>query len=409
MVPDGWEELTVSDLITGMDAGVSVNSTDQPCSNDEYGILKTSAVSDGLFRPERNKLVDEAHEIARLREPVSANTIVISRMNTPALVGANGYVSEDHPTLFLPDRLWALKADASRADCRWLAHWFAADHTRFRLSAMATGTSGSMKNITKGDVRSLNLLTPPLPEQRKIADILSTWDRAIETSEALLATARTQKRALMQSLLTGKRRFPEFEGQAWQEVRLGDVVKEVKRPVAWSDDDLYRLISVRRRSGGLFHRDDLYGRDIKTKTLKNAAAGDFLISKMQVVHGAMGLVRDEFDGMQISGSYIAIVSKAPNVLNIEFFDWLSRLPRMYHQAYLCSYGVHIEKMTFNFALFLREKISVPPTAEEQSRIVEALKSAESEERGLVDQIEKLRSEKKALMQQLLTGKRRVVV
>jgi len=248
---------------------------------------------------------------------------------------------------------------------------------------------------------------PPLPEQRKIADILSTWDAAIEKTEALLATAKAQKRALMQSLLTGKRRFPGFEGQEWKEVRLGDVITDVKRPLQWSDDALYRLISVRRRSGGLFHREDLYGRDIKTKTLKNAQAGDFLISKMQVVHGAMGLVTDEFDEMQISGSYISVVAKDPNQLRIEFFDWLSRMPEMYHRAYLCSYGVHIEKMTFSFDLFLKEKIVIPPSAAEQDRIVEALNCAQNEERELVDAITKLRTEKKALMQQLLTGKRRV--
>lgn len=66
---------------------------------------------------------------------------------------------------------------------------------------------------------------PPLPEQQKIAEILGTWDKAIETTEALLANARTQKRALMQSLLTGTRRFPGFEDQPWREVRLGDVVR----------------------------------------------------------------------------------------------------------------------------------------------------------------------------------------
>ena len=187
------------------------------------------------------------------------------------------------------------------------------------------------------------------------------------------------------------------------------MLREVKRPVAWSDDDLYRLVSVRRRSGGLFHREDLYSRDIKTKNLKNASSGDFLISKMQVVHGAMGLVRDKFDGMQISGSYIAINSKDEDRLDIEFFDWLSRMPEMYHRAYLCSYGVHIEKMTFNFNLFLKERVQLPPNAKEQARIVEVLDCAEQEVTELDQHITKLRTEKKALMQQLLTGKRRVVV
>ena len=84
-------------------------------------------------------------------------------------------------------------------------------------------TETAVPHISARQIKEFPILVPPLPEQRKIADILSTWDRAIETTEALLATARTQKRALMQSLLTGKRRFPEFEGQAWKEVRLGEM------------------------------------------------------------------------------------------------------------------------------------------------------------------------------------------
>jgi type I restriction enzyme S subunit len=299
------------------------------------------------------------------------------------------------------------RLDQDKADPRFLSQYLNSEIGMARLKGLEVGST--ILHINTKDLKKFRIPLPPLAEQRKIADILSTWDRAIEATEALLATARTQKRALMQTLLTGKRRFPEFEGEEWKEVRLGDVLREVKRPVAWSDDDLYRLVSVRRRSGGLFHREDLYGRDIKTKNLKNASSGDFLISKMQVVHGAMGLVRDEFDGMQISGSYIAINSKDKNRLNIEFFDWLSRMPEMYHRAYLCSYGVHIEKMTFNFSLFLKERVKLPSSVKEQARIVEVLDCAEREVMELDQHITKLRTEKKALMQQLLTGKRRVVV
>ena len=76
---------------------------------------------------------------------------------------------------------------------------------------------------------------PPLAEQQKIAEILSTWDKAIQTTEALLANARTQKRALMQSLLTGTRRFPGFEDHPWREVRLGDLGRCI-RGVSYKPD-----------------------------------------------------------------------------------------------------------------------------------------------------------------------------
>jgi type I restriction enzyme S subunit len=159
----------------------------------------------------------------------------------------------------------------------------------------------------------------------------------------------------------------------------------------------------------VFHREDLYGHQILTKTLKHTHAGDFLISKMQVVHGAMALVTPEFDGMQISGSYIALVSKNRTKLDIRFFDWLSRTQDMYRRAYQCSYGVHIEKMTFNFGLFLKELVVMPTSVEEQTMIADAMDIAQSEERWYEGEVERLQSEKKALMQQLLTGNRRVTI
>ena len=222
MLPDGWLQAKVGDLLSGMDAGVSVNSKERPATSNELGVLKTSCVTNGSFNPSKSKLVDDPDEISRLKEPVSANTIIMSRMNTPDLVGASGYVESDYPNLFLPDRLWALKAKKNKADCRWLYIVLASSPTRFRISNLATGTSGSMKNITKSDVRSLPILLPPLDEQRKIAKIWGTWDQAIETVEALIANSQAQKKVMMQQLLTGKRRLPGFSGE-WRNVVLAEL------------------------------------------------------------------------------------------------------------------------------------------------------------------------------------------
>lgn len=248
-------------------------------------------------------------------------------------------------------------------------------------------------------------------EQRAIVETLKTWDHAIEKVEALIANARTQKQALMQQLLPQgttppKKRLSGFSGE-WQEVRLGNLVKEVSRDVDWDDEATYKLISVRRRSEGIFHRESLRGHEILTKSMKVALAGDFLISKMQIVHGASALVKANFDGFNISGSYIALVPKDQAKLDIEYFDWYSRTPYFYKLAYINSYGVHIEKMTFNLKSFLKQTIMVPQSNAEQSAIVDRLNSAEALIGVYQSQASALRREKAALMQQLLTGKRRV--
>ncbi|KAA1196294.1 restriction endonuclease subunit S [Vibrio cholerae] len=259
----------------------------------------------------------------------------------------------------------------------------------------------------------LKLAWPPLFEQNKIAQILSTWDEAITTTEQLLANSQQQKIALMQQLLTGKKRLLDkngvrFSGE-WKYVEIGRVLKEVKRPVDWDDDAEYKLLSVKRRSEGVVLREVLKGSDILTKKMNVAHSGDFLISKMQIVHGAAGLVSDEFDGFHVSDSYISLIPKDESKLNIHFFAWFAKQKLMYHKAFLCSYGVHIEKMTFNFKLFLKEKIRVPVSIEEQQKIAAILSSADQEISALQQKLDALKQEKKALMQQLLTGKRRVNV
>jgi type I restriction enzyme S subunit len=205
-----WEKLPLSALIKALDAGVSVNSGDRPAMVNEMGILKTSAVTDGIFDSSENKVVTDIQELNRLKEEVTANTIIISRMNTPALVGANAYIETDHKNLFLPDRLWAAKP-RSGTSMRFVAFILGSVQGRAALSALATGTSGSMKNIAKASVLELQVLTPSPEEQQKIAECLSSLDELITTQTQQLEAYKAHKKGLMQQL------FPSLdEVEAWR-------------------------------------------------------------------------------------------------------------------------------------------------------------------------------------------------
>lgn len=89
-------------------------------------------------------------------------------------------------------------------------------------------------------------------------------------------------------------------------------------------------------------------------------------------------------------------------------NWYSKQPYFYHQCYVSSYGVHIEKMTFDFKLFLKEEISLPPL-EEQAAIAQVLQRADQEIFLLNQKLTHLQDQKKGLMQQLLTGKKRLMI
>jgi type I restriction enzyme S subunit len=265
-----------------------------------------------------------------------------------------------------------------------------------------TGVPG----VNRNDLHLIRVIHPPLPEQKKIAKILSTWDAAIEQTRKLIDAKKRRKKALMQQLLTGKKRLPGFK-EGWKSYRLKNLLKQIVRSIKFDDNSAYHLISVRRRSEGIFRRGEIVGHNIKTKKMYIAQKGDFLISKMQIVHGASALVEEEFDGLNISDSYIALSIANYRKLDANFFNWLSKTPYFYHLTYLASYGVHIEKMTFNLRLFLKSEIKIPEDIQEQHAIVDVLQAADNEINQLEKKLKALEKQKRGLMQKLLTGEVRV--
>ena len=194
-----WVEVPLSKLVSSLDAGVSVNSGDRPAAGNEIGVLKTSAVTNGIFDPQENKVVFDELEIERVSEPVRGDTIIISRMNTPALVGANAYVKTSLENIFLPDRLWAAKSKAGTS-MRFVAFILGSDTGRAALSKLAKGTSGSMKNITKPDVLGFLIVAPKPAEQQRIAGCLTSLDDLIAAQTQKLDAIKTHKKGLMQQL-----------------------------------------------------------------------------------------------------------------------------------------------------------------------------------------------------------------
>jgi type I restriction enzyme S subunit len=149
MLPEGWKKCRLGTLISSLEAGVSVNSQDRKASPDEHGVLKISAVTSGIFDPAENKVI-RADELGRAAVQPKADRIIVSRSNTETLVGASAYIDRDYPHLYLSDKLWQLKPNTSNpVHMHWLSYWLASASTRVKLSKHATGTSGSMKNISK--------------------------------------------------------------------------------------------------------------------------------------------------------------------------------------------------------------------------------------------------------------------
>lgn len=179
--PD-WQMVALREIIEELESGVSVNSENRPTEDGEVGILKTSCVTLGVFDPSEHKVI-LVSERSRAKCPVRRNTIIISRMNTEALVGANAYVANDHPNLYLPDRLWQTVISRPDVEVRYVQTVISSDAYREKISALCGGTSGSMKNISKPQLLSLQIPFPSLAEQKAIV-------AEIEAEQALVAANR---------------------------------------------------------------------------------------------------------------------------------------------------------------------------------------------------------------------------
>jgi type I restriction enzyme, S subunit len=208
----------MSTAIGDFESGKSVEGDDRLAASGEPSVLKVSAVSFQGFRPLEHKAILRT-TAAGLSVWPKRNQVLVTRANTPDLVGAAVWVSADHPDRYLPDKIWQTQLDASSlTHPRWLVYLLTMQALRHAISVRATGTSGSMKNISQKAFLQIKIPLPPLPEQQKIAAILSTWDATIEKTRDLIAAKQQQKKALMQQLITGKRRLPGFansQGPVW--------------------------------------------------------------------------------------------------------------------------------------------------------------------------------------------------
>ncbi len=271
---------------------------------------------------------------------------------------------------------------------------------------LGTQSDSARPNLTLEDIRNFKILLPPLTEQKAIAKVLATWDEAITKTQTLINQKELSKKWLMQNLLTGKKRLKGFE-EDFKEYKVDQLFDTIARYVEWNENDLYKLVSIRRRFGGLFLRGDLLGEQISVKKLKRINTGDFLISKRQVSHGAWAVVPSEFHDAKVSDEYDCLQIKDENKLISSFWLWFCQLPILRHYAFLDSNGVHIEKLIFDFDQFKKRKVSIPKSIKEQTAIAQVLVAADTEIQLLKTKTERLKEQKKGLMQMLLTGKQRL--
>ncbi len=388
-----WPSRPIGSLLESIQSGYSFKGEDRPAEDGEAGVLKVSAVSYGRFLPEEHKALYE--DRAKATVSPRKGHLIISRSNTFDLVGACVYVDADYLTLFLPDTLWLLTVREG-ISARWLNYVLASGPVRTDLQRVVTGTSGSMKKLSMKAFRKLKVPVPPLAEQRRIAAVLGTWDRALALLDDRLGALRERQRGLMQRLLTGAERFAAFEGQPWREVRLGDVTveKRTRNKGKYGDTDLYGVL---KSEGMVPMRDRVKGKSVAACKLVKPRA--FAYNPMRLNVGS--IARNETGReVMVSPDYIVFECR-PEHLDADYFNYV-RQSWAWKQC-VESTGSGSVRVRIYYK-HLRPMSLRLPSLEEQRRIAGVLAAGDREIAATEAQRAAVAEQKKGLMQQLLTGR-----
>lgn len=407
-IPEEWDVTSLSDAFQNLEAGVSVNSDER--QNADFFVLKTSAISDGLINIDEAKPVVKK-EYARLKCPVKKGSIIISRMNTPQLVGACGYVAEDAKGYFLPDRLWqVINSKPEKYDFRWLNYLLNQYRYKNAIHAVATGTSNSMKNISKERLLEIRIPRPSIEEQKYIVKAISDIEALIYDLEKLIKKKQNIFTGTMQSLLSGKIRISD---SLWEKYVIGDI------------GDFYSGLTGKQK-------DDFGKGNARYITFLNVLNNTVIdISKLESVQ----VNEDEYQNEVLKGDlFFNTSSETPEevgmcavlmdsirntYLNSFCFGFRLKTKKVY--ALFFSYYFNSQEgrkimrvlaqgaTRFNLSkdYFSQTEIELPPY-EDQVEIAQTLADMEGDILSLEKKCLKYKAIKQGMMEELLTGKVRLV-
>jgi len=404
-VPRGWQTLSLGDLFdfnNGVNADKTAYGSGIPFAN-VLEVITYEALTDRLI-PGRIKLSPAL--IARYQ--VRHGDVLFNRTSeTQDEVGLASVYVGNAATVFggfvLRGRPKTNLLDTGYSKYALRAH-------PVRQQIVARGQGGIRANIGQRDLKTVRVIVPPLAEQRRIADVLTNIDHQIVLLERLVAKKEAIKQGLMQQLLTGETRLPGF-AEAWSTHKLSELGSFLKGRGIKRDD-------VRTSGVACIRYGELYTtyRDYTSITVSfvtpSVAAAALSIRQGDLLFAGSGETRDEigmcvaFTGTQpaVAGGDI-IVLRAPSV-NPVYLSSLANTPRVIAQKARLGQGdavVHI-----NSGALGSIEVDLPP-CDEQDAIARVLVDTNNETRVLEARLTKAKSVKQGMMQELLTGRTRLLV
>ena len=280
----------------------------------------------------------------------------------------------------------------------------------YKYIGLSKFSSGSgVPTLNRNDVHVSKIAIPPIEEQGCIVKVLELWDSTIEKQSELIEKLKLRKRALMQQLLTGKKRLPGFNGE-WERKKLGDIAERVTRK---NEEDCKNVVTISAQRGFVI-QTDFFNKSVASETLDNyylIHKDEFCYNKSYSNGYPMGAIKrlTAFDKAVVTTLYICFKLKNQSTINIDFFEqycesgiFNKELVKIANEGGRAHGLLNVTPTDF-FNMHMRI-----PKIEEQDAIASVLVNADKVIGLANEKLARLQSQKRGLMQQLLTGKKRTI-
>ena len=383
MVPNGWEVKSLSDLASKISDGIHTTPIYTDFSNI-YFINGNNLKNGSIVMHQSTKFVDEKDAIKHKRD-IGERTLLMSINGT---IGNLAYYRGENVVLGKSACYINIKENI---DLDFIYYVLTDIKTQKFYESELTGTT--IYNLSLKSIKATKVILPPLAEQQKIAQILSTWDKAIAVTEQLLANSQQQKKALMQQLLTGKKRLLDENG--------------VRFEGEWKLSELNSLLDYHQPTPYLVastEYDDKY--EIPVLTAGKTFILGYTNEKSGIYQDSLPVII--FDDFTTDSKFVDFPFKVKSsAMKILTAKKGASIKYVFEAMRMLKFTVGGHQRHW-ISIFSNLVIPIPKSHEQQ-KIAKVLSTADQEIEALQRKLDGLQQEKKALMQQLLTGKRRVKV
>lgn len=405
-LPSGWEIKKIKELgeiISGL--------TYKPEMIRENGILvlRSSNVQNRTIVFTDNVFVDSTD--LKFNPVQEGDILICVRNGSRSLIGKNARIDKRSDGFAFGAFMSVFRSKHND----YLLHVFDTDiyNREIHINLGAT-----INSINSSELKEFKIPLPPLPEQRAIANILSTWDTAIQTTQALIAQKEQEKKWLMQNLLTGKKRLPAFANASadkkgfrenWVDVKIDDLFERVTRKNTEKNQNVVTISAQR----GFVRQTDFFNKNVASELLDNyflVEKGEFCYNKSYSNGYPWGATKrlNDFEKTVVTTLYICFKLKDYSKNSGDFFEQFFNanlldkgLTKIAHEGGRAHGLLNVTPSDF-FSL----KINIP-SYQEQTAIAQVLQTADKEIELLKTKLEQQKLQKKGLMQVLLTGKVRI--